>query len=151
MLHYNNTIMHVHHSTGVTLRENNLKEIKGGRILESQGILIASRRALLERPGLLEVCHELIERLEAHLKANEFYSVIANMRGSSAEEVAGRLLASEELRGLAGPTISPVYTHSDNGATAQCGLYAAVICVPKKRLYPSVKELRKVCFVGSMC
>lgn len=130
------------HSTGVTLRENNLKEIQGGRILESQGILIASRRALLERPGLLEVCHELIERLEAHLKANEYYSVIANMRGDSAEDVASRLLASEELRGLSGPTISPVYTHGANGA--ECGLYAAVICVPKKRLYPSVKELRKV-------
>lgn len=131
-------------STGVTLRENNLKEIKGGRILESQGILIASRRALLERPGLMEICHELIERLEAHLKANEFYSVIANMRGDSPEEVASRLLACEELRGLSGPTISPVYTQGANGAVAECGLYAAVICVPKKRLYPSVKELRKV-------
>ena len=43
-------------STGVTLRENNLKEIEGGHILDSQGILVGSRRALRERPGLLEVC-----------------------------------------------------------------------------------------------
>ena len=42
-------------STGVTLRENNLKEIEGGHILDSQGILVGSRRALRERPGLLEV------------------------------------------------------------------------------------------------
>ncbi len=74
------------------------------------------------------------------------YSVIANMRGESAEEVATRLLASEELRGLQGPTISPVFTmNGDGAAAAEHGFYAAVICVPKKRLYPSVKELRKVC------
>ncbi len=42
-------------STGVTLRENNLREIEGGNILESQGILVANRRSLLERPQLLEV------------------------------------------------------------------------------------------------
>lgn len=39
----------------MTLRENNLKEIEGGHILDSQGILVGSRRALRERPGLLEV------------------------------------------------------------------------------------------------
>lgn len=51
-------------STGVTLRENNLKEIEGGRILDSQGVLVANKRALKEQPGLLAIAHELIERLE---------------------------------------------------------------------------------------
>jgi hypothetical protein len=37
-------------STGVTLRENNLKQLEGGKIMESQGALVANRRALLERP-----------------------------------------------------------------------------------------------------
>ena len=37
-------------STGVTLRENNLKQLEGGMIMESQGALVANRRALLERP-----------------------------------------------------------------------------------------------------
>lgn len=69
------------------MRENNLKELEGGHILWSQGALVANRRALQERPGLLEVVHELIERFEAHLKAGKFYSVLANMRGNSAEEV----------------------------------------------------------------
>jgi len=71
----------------VTLRENNLKELEGGHILWSQGALIANRRALKERPGLLEVVHELIERFEAHLKAGNFYNVLANIRGDTAEEV----------------------------------------------------------------
>lgn len=56
-------------STGVTLRENNLKEIKGGKIMESQGVLVGNRAALVERPDLLIIVHELIERFEAHLTA----------------------------------------------------------------------------------
>lgn len=87
-------------STGVTLRENNLKEIQGGIIMESQGILVANKRSLMDRPGLLQVVHELIERFDGHLKAEQFYSVIANMRGESPEEVAGRLLKAPGLQGL---------------------------------------------------
>jgi len=36
---------------------------------------VANRRSLTERPAqLLPVVHELLERLDAHLKAEEFYS-----------------------------------------------------------------------------
>lgn len=50
---------------------------------------------------------------------------------------------------LQGPTISPVFTmNGDNGAAAEHGFYATVICVDKKRLYPCVKELRRVCAAG---
>lgn len=41
-----------------------------------------------------------MERLEAHLTAEDYYSVIANMRGSSKEEVSERLLRNPLLRGL---------------------------------------------------
>ena len=138
-------------STGVTLKENNLREIAGGRIVDSQGVLVANRRSLLERPGLLGIVRELIERFDAHLKAEQFYSVIANMRGESPEAVATLLLQQEGLRGLQGPTVSPVYTLPEGaagaapGATAaQRGFYACVICVPKKRLYASVKTLQRL-------
>ena len=130
-------------STGVTLRENNLKQIEGGRIMDSQGCLVANKRALLERPGLLEICHELIERLEAHLTAEGYYSVVANMSGESAEEVSERLFTIG-LGGLQGPTVSPVYTRDEGGTAAVHGFFATVICVPKKELYPAVKKLRKV-------
>ena len=158
------------------------------------------------------MCHELIERLEAHLTADKFYSVIANMQGASAEEVSLRLLRNTALAGLAvsaglsaglalalagwlslalggrmagwmdelsrgagwriqrgrneglqhssirdaavhpphthqhpqGPTVSPVYTLEGSAAGAAPHLFAATICVPKKQLYPAVKELRRV-------
>lgn len=131
-------------STGVTLRENNLREIEGGKIMESQGVLVGNRRALLERKGLLPIVHELTERLEAHLVAEQYYSVIANMRGSSAAEVSERLLRVPLLAGLSGPTVSNVYTLSPSGAGVEQHLFAAVVCVPKKQLYPAVKEIRKV-------
>ena len=132
-------------STGVTLRENNLKEIEGGTVLQSQGVLVANRAALAASPALLDVVHELIERLEAHLKADDYFSVIANMRGPSAQAVANRILSHAALRGLEGPTVSPVFAPGPDGAASpDTDLWAAVICVPKRALYDSVKALRSV-------
>jgi hypothetical protein len=45
--------------------------------------------------------HELIERFDGHLKAEEFYSVIANMRGESPDQVASVLINARGLMGLA--------------------------------------------------
>ncbi|KAL5658535.1 hypothetical protein ACJX0J_031698, partial [Zea mays] len=87
-------------SSGTTLRENNLKEIDGGVVLESQATLVASRKSLHKRKGVLEVTHELLERLEAHLRATAELMVTANMRGNSAEEVAERVLSQTSIWGL---------------------------------------------------
>jgi len=133
-------------SSGTTLRENNLKQIEGGRVLESQGVLVASRTALLHRAGTLEIIHEMLERLEAHLRADGLFMVTANVRGSSAEEVATRLAndAGQLLRGLQGPTISPIYTPAADGGPSKDGkFYAVSIAVPRTRIYETVKELRK--------
>jgi ATP phosphoribosyltransferase len=62
-------------STGVTLRENNLKEIEGGTVLRSQGVLVANRRSLEESDGMLELVRELIERLEVCLPPSPTHSL----------------------------------------------------------------------------
>ncbi|KAF8411861.1 hypothetical protein HHK36_004420 [Tetracentron sinense] len=87
-------------SSGTTLRENNLKEIKGGVVLESQAVLVASKKSLIQREGVLDITHEIIERLEAHLRAVGQFMVTANIRGSSEEEVADRILSQTSLSGL---------------------------------------------------
>ena len=89
-------------SSGTTLRENNLKEIEGGKIMESEGVFVASKKALLNRPGALEVVHEMIERFDSHLRAEGLYTVTANMRGGSMEEVASKIaeVGGPELSGL---------------------------------------------------
>ncbi|CAA3007495.1 ATP phosphoribosyltransferase 2, chloroplastic-like [Olea europaea subsp. europaea] len=129
-------------SSGTTLRENNLKEIEGGVILESQAVLVASRKSLNQRKGVFDITHEILERLEAHLRAADQFTVTANMRGNSAEEVAERILSQTSLSGLQGPTVSPVFCKRDGRVTAD--YYAIVICVPKKALYKSVQQLRAV-------
>nr|GMD36254.1 ATP phosphoribosyltransferase 2, chloroplastic-like [Ipomoea batatas] len=62
-------------SSGTTLRENNLKEIAGGVILQSQAVLVASRKSLTQRKGALDITHEMLERLEAHLRATGQFTV----------------------------------------------------------------------------
>ncbi|KAG0503427.1 hypothetical protein HPP92_003499 [Vanilla planifolia] len=128
--------------SGTTLRENNLKEIEDGVVLESQAVLVGSKKSLTQRDGVLDITHEILERLEAHLRASGQYTVTANMKGSNADEVAERILGQASLSGLQGPTISPVYTNS-NGKV-KVDYYAIVICVPRKALYDSVKQLRLI-------
>ncbi|KAK1360230.1 hypothetical protein POM88_044704 [Heracleum sosnowskyi] len=54
--------------SGTTLRENNLKEIEGGVVLESQVVLVASKKSLIQRQGVLDMIHEILERFEAYLR-----------------------------------------------------------------------------------
>ncbi|RYR48065.1 hypothetical protein Ahy_A07g034059 [Arachis hypogaea] len=121
-------------SSGTTLRENNLKEIE----------------------GVLEMTHEILERLEAHLRAIGQFSVhiihcvshcsksnvTANMKGSSAEEVAKKVLSQPSLYGFQGRTISLVFWKRDRKVKAD--YYAIVISVPKKALYKSIQQLRAI-------
>lgn len=127
-------------SSGVTLRENRLKEIEGGKLFDSQAVFIGNRTALLERPGVLDITREILERTEAHLRATEHYTVIANMRGNSPEEVAQKVFNQPDLGGLQGPTISRVYLRE----TTDTNWYAITVVVRKDQLHRSVEELRAI-------
>ncbi|KAI5078544.1 hypothetical protein GOP47_0006215 [Adiantum capillus-veneris] len=129
-------------SSGTTLRENNLKQVDGGLVLKSQGVLVASKRSLLHRETALEKTHEILERLEAHLRAKGQFTITAHMRGKSKEEVADLILNNTDFHGLQGPTISPVFSKA-NGKV-QTDFYAIVVCVNKTHLYNAVRQLRKV-------
>ncbi|KAK4605284.1 hypothetical protein RGQ29_013378 [Quercus rubra] len=97
-------------SSGTTLKENDLKEIKGGIVLKSQAVLVASRKALMQREGALDITCKILKRLDKRLGIVgqfKFYvaytlhwQVSINMRGSSAEEVAERILSQPSLSGL---------------------------------------------------
>ena len=88
---------HVQVSTGVTLRENNLKELKGGKVMDSQGVLVANRRALKERAGLLEIAHELIERFEVGLMSEATCHTYPGMALAACDHIA---VISLHLRGV---------------------------------------------------
>ncbi|CAK7357106.1 unnamed protein product [Dovyalis caffra] len=129
-------------SSGTTLKENNLKEIEGGVVLESQAVFVARRKSLVEQKGVRDKTKEILERFEAHLRAVDQFTVTAHMRGSSAEQVAGRVLSQPSLSGLEGPTVSPVFCKHNGKVTLD--YYAIKICVPKKTLYQSVQQLREI-------
>jgi ATP phosphoribosyltransferase len=130
-------------SSGVTLRENRLKEIKGGCLFESQAMFIGNGAALANRPAVLATAREMLERFEAHLRAIEHHTVIANMRGLSAEDVAQKVFSQPDLGGLQGPTISPVYLREPT----ETNWYAISIVVRKDRLHRAIEQLR--CIGGS--
>lgn len=131
-------------SSGVTLRENLLKEIDDGTLVHSSMQLIANRSQMSghSRFGdrLRSVTKQLLERIEAHLLGQHNYNIIANIRGSSMVDVSRRLATQDTLRGVDGPTVSPVVPPADS----EEGMYAIGIVVPKTKLYTTIEQLRSV-------
>lgn len=131
-------------SSGTTLRENLLKEIDGGTLLQSSMQLIGNRAHLSAKSDfgdrLRNLTKEVLERIEAHLLGKNNYNIIANIRGSSMVDVSRRLASQENLRGVDGPTISPVVPSADSDE----GMYAISIVIPKDQLYSAIQQLRSV-------
>ncbi len=94
--------------TGTTLRENHLRPIDGGSIIDSQAVLIGNRRGLRASASKLETLRELIERIEAHRLARQFVSLRANIAGESVADVQTRILANPALSGSKGPGVVAV-------------------------------------------
>eukprot|EP00177_Eucheuma_denticulatum_P001060 GFKZ01001934.1.p1 GENE.GFKZ01001934.1~~GFKZ01001934.1.p1 ORF type:complete len:398 (-),score=48.11 GFKZ01001934.1:76-1269(-) len=131
-------------SSGTTLRENLLKEIVGGTLLPSSMQLVGNRLHLARRDEfgkrLRSLTKELLERIEAHLLGKKNYNIIANIRGSSMVDVSRRLATQRNLRGVDGPTVSPVVPPADSDE----GMYAISIVLPKEQLYSAIQQLRSV-------
>jgi hypothetical protein len=70
--------------------------------------------------------------------------VVTNMRGESAEDVAQKLIDMDPLlAGLQGPTVARVFSRKGDGVS-DGEFYGVTVCIPKNRLYESVKKLRSV-------
>jgi ATP phosphoribosyltransferase len=129
-------------SSGVTLRENRLKAVSGGVVVESQACLIGNRRELQADPQRLEATHALLELMEAYLRSRQHVSITANIPGESAEAVAQRVLASGGVAGLRGPTIARVFP-KDGSSNNEGEWFALTVVVGEDVLLPSVDALRR--------
>ena len=129
-------------STGITLRDNHLRQVEGGEILQSQACLIANRHALKTRPDVLQVAHTLLEYIEAHLRASGSFLITANMRGNSPQEIAQLMFEKGTIGGLQGPTISQVI--SPQQLSNDSSWYAVNIVVRREKLVPAIAELRSI-------
>lgn len=125
-------------SSGLTLRDNHLRPLSDGQILASQACLIANKQALQTRPEVLEVARQLLEYIEAHLRAKGSFQITANIRGESPETIASAMRGKKHIAGLQGPTISRVITHNGDN------WYAINIIVHKADLFTAVNEIRAI-------
>ena len=125
-------------STGTTLRDNRLRILDDGLILESQACLIANKNMLLERREVLAVAKRLLEFIVAYLRAEGNVAIFANVRCDSPEKLAELVFSKNVIGGLQGPTISPVITR-DRG-----GWHAVNIIVRKDHLAEAIVELRDI-------
>jgi len=133
-------------ATGTTLRENQLKPIRDGIILDSNACLIANVRALRGRPEALDTARVLLETIDAALIGRSYYQVTANIRGASAEAVAHAVAGHPVTRGLQGPTVAPIYaSHTpDADGTDDGAWFSATIIVASAHLLEAVGYLRTI-------
>jgi ATP phosphoribosyltransferase len=126
-------------SSGQTLRDNRLRPLDDGVIIRSQAVLIANQAALKTRPEVLAVARQLLEFVEAHLRAMDHVAVFANARGDSPQAIAREMSAQKTLGGLQGPTISQVIVQDKRS-----NWYAIHIIVRRDQLFQAIAELRAI-------
>jgi ATP phosphoribosyltransferase len=128
--------------TGTTLRENHLKPLPDGVILESQACIIGNRRALQENPSLLETVRLMLEYIDSAIRGRRFSQLTANIRGESAQEIGQMVIHNPVTRGLLGPTIAPIY--SANGKPGNDQWFTVTITVNTHDLLQAVEHLRSI-------
>ncbi len=126
-------------SSGNTLRENQLKTIEGGTVVRSQACLFANRDLLSNDDEALAGVRIMLELIEGHLRASEYYSIIANIHGDSPEQIAGQIQDHPEIAGIEGPTVSQVF--SKQGDT---GWYAVTMVVGRDKVITALDHLRAI-------
>ena len=123
-------------ATGVTLRENQLKQLDEGTILASQACLIANPVLLSVSSKSLALARSIVELMEGHLRAEPYYRLTANVRAVSAEEVSSTVLARPDLAGLRGPTVARVYNIEEQD------WFNVSLLIKKGQLLEAVDHLR---------
>ena len=126
--------------TGTTLRENHLRPIDGGTIVDSEAVLIANRRRLRASPPKLETLREMIELIEANRRARQFVSLRANISGASVSDVQGRILANPALSGSKGPGV--VAVASPPGSTRKW--FETNLLVRSELIHKTMQHLRAI-------
>ncbi|MDZ4768004.1 MAG: ATP phosphoribosyltransferase [Chloroflexota bacterium] len=121
--------------TGTTLRENHLKPLDDGVILESQACLIGSKSALTDMPIVRESTRMLLEYTDAALCGKRYYQLTVNIRGEEAESIGQQIAANPITRGLQGPTVAPIYG-------IERGWYTVTLIVSSRDVLAAVDHLR---------
>ncbi len=126
-------------SSGTTLRENNLRPLIDGVIVDSQANFIGNRQALRDRSDVFQVTEQMLELFEAHLRAKNQYMIFANMRGETRADIVKRVRSQPDLGGLQYPTIAQLATPEDAG-----NWWSVSLVVAQNRLFSAIQQIRAV-------
>lgn len=129
--------------TGTTLRENHLKQIKGGTITESQACLIGNRMALQTDQTVLHSAKILCEHIDAATNGKEYYQLHIDIAGKSAEDIATKVTTNPATRGLLGPTISQIHSARRTSVNSGDKWFTVTLTVENKQLLSAVHYLRE--------
>jgi ATP phosphoribosyltransferase len=125
--------------TGTTLRENHLKILEDGVIVESQACLIGNRRLLGADPSALASVRTLLEYIDAAQQGRGYFQIVANIHGENAQAIAHKVTQNPVTRGLQGPTIAPIIGETNNGTW-----HTVTIMVSQQHLLPAVEYMRSI-------
>ncbi len=125
--------------TGTTLRENHLRPLNDGVIVESQACLIGNRTALEQNPVLVETVQTMLEYIDATLQGKRYSQLTVNIRGESAEDVASKVISNPLTHGLLGPTVAPIYGTDGSGQW-----YTATVTLQTRNILAAVEHLRAI-------
>ena len=123
-------------ASGQTVRQNRLRRRDDPPVLRSSAILIGNLASLDRDEAGLDAVRQILERLEARVRGQDFQWIVANIEGESAEAVAIRVNSDARYSGLQGPTIAPVFSKF-GGAW-----YSVQVVVPKRDLIPAIDYMR---------
>lgn len=129
--------------TGTTLRENHLRPLDDGVIVESQACLVANRRALRDNAQVLETARVMLETMDAAIQGKRYQQITVNIRGENAEIIADKVAQNPLTRGLQGPTIAPIYS-VNGGATVNGQWYTVTLIIRSRDLLKAVEYLRSI-------
>ena len=129
-------------ATGTTLRENGLRILVDGTIIDSQAVIVGNGRALANDPEKLALTRKLLEKIDASLRANRYQQVTGDIQGDSEDEVIRRVMKRRELAGAGGPTISAVHTGNNSS------WFTVQVLVQKTDLTEVVNHFRDLGGIG---
>ncbi len=123
--------------TGTTLRENHLKALPDGVIVESQACLVGNRRALRDNPTVLDAARVMLEHIDAAIQGHGFSQVTVNLHGDSLDDIARQIATNPITRGLQGPTVAPIHG-------TESGWHTVTIIISNGNLLRAVEYLRQI-------
>ena len=84
-------------ATGRTLRENDLRILIDGTVIESQSVMVGNARTLANDQNKLQNIRQILEKIDANFRTRDNQSISAKLEGQSGGETAPQPIQQRQL------------------------------------------------------